>query len=221
LKPTPNVLQRLLSRFQTPPVVPLPDEADPAEIEKQLKRLSKELYKWNTLAEAQTAQQQQAFERALGHARDSLQVLTQERESIASRERLSLVKALFPVIDSIEAGIASGSDQLHVLQTSAPEAAGVLDGWLAGQRLLLDRLLALLEADGVKTIPTVGEAFDPYLHVVLKTATDPTKVPGQILSEERRGYRWNSDVLRYAEVIVNKLSEPAGAELPLFKQETD
>lgn len=214
---TPNALQRFLSRFQTPvtvPVPPLRDEADPAEIEKQLKRLSKELYKWNTLAETQTAGHQQSFERALSHARDSLAVLTQEREALATRERLSLIKALFPVIDSIEAGIASGRAQLRGLQLSTPDAAEVLSGWLAGQRLLLDRLIALLEADGVKTIPSVGETFDPYLHVVLKTATDPTRPLGLILSEERRGYRWNAEVLRYAEVVVNKAADPLPDALP-------
>lgn len=211
-KTTPTVFQRLLRRFQKPiPVPPIKDEADPAEIEKQLKRLSKELYKWNTLAETQQTQQQQAADRALNHARESLDALTQERDAIANRERLSLIKALFPVIDSIEAGIASGQVQLQTLQGSTPEAADVLVGWLTGQHLILDRLIALLEADGVKTIATVGETFDPYLHVVLKTAYDPTQALGQILSEERRGYRWNTTILRYAEVIVNKLNGPEAA----------
>ena len=55
-------------------------------------------------------------------------------------------------------------------------------------------------------IPTVGQPFDPYLHVAVSTSA---QLPvGQaiaanfILAEERRGYRTSAGVIRFAEVIV-------------------
>jgi len=74
--------------------------------------------------------------------------------------------------------------------------------------LLLDRLNALLETEGVKPIPTVGQPFDPYRHLAVKTAYDPSQASGVVLSEERRGYQFNDEVLRYAQVVVNKEGAP-------------
>src|SRR5215218_5612067 len=70
------------------------------EIDKQLKRLSKEVYKANTLTEAQLEQ----TKRALTQSEHAYEELSKARKEPPSRERLDLIKALFPVIDSIEAG---------------------------------------------------------------------------------------------------------------------
>jgi molecular chaperone GrpE len=78
----------------------------------------------------------------------------------------------------------------------------MLAGWLDGLRLVRERLLAILEAGGVTPIPTVGQPFDPYLHVAVGTSGAGDGPPGTIVSEERRGYRCPAGVLRYAEVIV-------------------
>ena len=154
------------------------------------------------LAETQTAH----IDSALNQSRTALEALQREQTALVNRANLNLIKAIFPIIDSIEAGIASGAAQVATLRASAPDAAEVLSGWLVGQRLLLERLIALLEAERVKPIQTVGQAFDPYRHIATRTADDSARPSGVILAEERRGYLFNDEVLRYAEVVVNKPS---------------
>jgi molecular chaperone GrpE len=78
----------------------------------------------------------------------------------------------------------------------------LLAAWLDGQRLLRDRLLAVLNEAGIQPVPTVGQPFDPYRHVAVGTVEDHSLPDGQIIAEERRGYAANDHILRYAEVVV-------------------
>jgi molecular chaperone GrpE len=78
----------------------------------------------------------------------------------------------------------------------------MLSGWLDGLRLVRERMLAILKAGDVTSIPTVGQPFDPYLHIAVGTTTDGEGLAGTVAAEERRGYQSPTGVLRYAEVIV-------------------
>ena len=196
-------------RFRAKPTPPPATEntVDLNEIDKQIKRLSKELYKSNTLIESQTGQTRQTVE-ALQSA---LNRLAEERTSNLSQARVSVIKTLLPVIDSIEAGLQSGLVQAATVEASSPDAALILHGWLDGQRLLLDRLLGLLANEEVLSIPTHGLLFDPHKHIAVKTVVDPSQPAGTIVAQERRGFSYRNELIRYADVVVNK-PESNGAE---------
>jgi molecular chaperone GrpE len=179
------------------------DLGDPAELDKQVRRLAREFYKANTLAETQSEQTRQA----LDMAQRALDGLQQERDRIARQAKLDLIEALLPVVDGIEAGLKSGAAQVKMLAVTAPEAAQALAAWLKGQQLLRERLLRLLAVEGVVPVAAVGHPFNPYHHVAVKAVSDPTKESGMIIAEERRGYRCGEQVLRYADVVVNRRSE--------------
>ena len=161
--------------------------------EKQIKRLSKEQYKANTLTEAQSTQ-----------AQAMLDALKNTNAAEIQRARIEMASSLLPVLDSTESGIRSGFSQIKALHATTPEAAQILSAWLEGQYLLRKRLLKILEAEGIERIPTVGQIFDPELHFAVKAVQDSNRANGIILAEERGGYRHNGAVLRYADVIVNK-----------------
>jgi len=197
-KQNPPELLTELPAEPTKPARPA-EPTDPTELDKQIKRLSKELYRWNTLVESQTEQTRTALE----GTQNALAALSRERAA-SSKSDGKLIKALFSVLDNVEIALASGMAQIEVLRESTPEAAAMLAAWLEGQRLLLERLLTLLEAEGVKPIATIGLPFDPYRHIAIKTDYDPSKAAQIILAEERRGYSRGEDVLRFAEVVVNK-----------------
>lgn len=182
-----------------------------ADIDKQVKRLAKELYKVNTLAEAQLDQNRQAA-LLMKAALDELQTGQKSNQEAVQAVRVDAVKALFPVIDSIEAGITSGAQLLSTLDSAPAGVIEALKGWLDGQRLILERLDNILQTEGIQRIPTTGKPFDPHYHVAVKSGYDPEQSTGLILQEERRGYWRGGSVLRYAEVIVNRNGNQNGGE---------
>ncbi len=169
-----------------------------AALEKQLGKLGREQYKANTLAEAQA----ERLTATLETLQDTLSRQEVARDEAVRRARLDILEALLPVLDGLEAGLKSGGRHAYRLhQQGSPEAA-TLAAWLDGQRLLRDRLLALLEAEGIRPIPAIGKPFDPYRHVAVGTARDESLPEGQIVAEEQRGYAAGDQVLRYARVVV-------------------
>lgn len=169
-----------------------------AALEKQLGKLGREQYKANTLAEAQAERLQTTLE--------TLQATIERQQSIQAeavhKARLDILEALLPVLDGLEAGLKSGGRHAYRLHQQGSLEAETLTAWLDGQRLLRDRLLALLEAEGIQPIPTVGQPFDPYCHVAAGTVKNESLPEGQITAEEQRGYAAGNQVLRYARVVV-------------------
>jgi molecular chaperone GrpE len=176
-----------------------------AKLEEQLSKLGREQYKSNTLAQAQ-AERLQATLESLQSAMTRQEAAQQEA---VQKARLDVLKALLPVLDGLEAGLESGERQVAPLAPQSwgeggqdSQAAAILAAWLDGQRLLRDRLLAILNEAGIEPIPTVGQTFDPYRHVAVGTVEDESLPDGHIVAEERRGYATGDHVLRYAEVVV-------------------
>ena len=173
------------------------------DLEKQIKRLAKEIYKGNALTES-----------ALDSNKETLDVLRVAQSNAQTDEiaaaRFKLAQAMLPVVDAIQSGLQTGKNQVEtlVLQSTeaAQEAAQVLEGWLAGQRLLKDRLLRLLEAEGITVMQPVGQAFDPYQHVAVNTISDATRPDNTVISIERDGYVHGDVVLRFADVVVNRIT---------------
>ena len=169
-----------------------------AAIEKQIAKLGREQFKANTLAESHAerlAATLETLQQTVARQEDVLQ-------SAVRAAQLDILKALLPVLDGLEAGLQSGSRyavDLH--RRRSPETAALI-AWLDGQRLLRDRLLALLQAEGIRPIPTIGSPFDPYRHVAVGTVQDQTLPDRQIVAEEQRGYAASENVLRYAHVVV-------------------
>jgi molecular chaperone GrpE len=170
--------------------------ADLSELEKQVKRLSREAYRANAVAESQAEQ-----------TREALDALSGGKDAAIREARLELAEALLPVLDGIEAGLTSGAKQVRAMKDSTPEAARTLAAWLQGQQILRERLLKLLETEGITPIPAIGKPFDPYCHVVIGKVRHPDKPDGVIVKEERRGYQNGDKILRYAEVVVNQNPE--------------
>ncbi len=175
-------------------------EIDEFELDKQIKRLSRELFKTNTLVETLSEQTQQA----LATTQTTLDNLHQQQTEAVQQAKLDIIKALLPVLDSIEAGLRSGAKQVQALLSTTPEAAQALASWLRGQQLLRERLLKVLDGEGVTPITAVGQTFNPYEHVAVKAVSDPARANGLVLAEERRGYQYGDTVLRYADVVVNR-----------------
>ena len=79
---------------------------------------------------------------------------------------------------------------------------------LKGVQLIRQQLLKLLEKEGVKRIPTVGEPFDPHRHEAVAKVEAADGTPDETIVEEVQvGYTMHGKVIRPAMVKVAKHGE--------------
>jgi molecular chaperone GrpE len=114
--------------------------------------------------------------------------MQRERDNAAQAGKRQLVLALLDVMDDFERAFASAS--------TAPESL------LAGLRVIHQRLMDLLQAQGVVPYTSVGEPFDVTRHEAVAAIKTDQAPSGMVLDELRRGYRWGNEVLRPARVRV-------------------
>ena len=105
-----------------------------------------------------------------------------------------LAQALLPVIDSLEAGLASAEQAT---------AESLLDGKRATMRLMY----SALEQVGIKELDPHGEPFDPALHEAMAVAPSDNAEPGTVIEVFQKGYSIHDRLLRAARVVV--AGEPA------------
>ena len=73
-----------------------------------------------------------------------------------------------------------------------------------GMAMSARRLDQILAAHQVKSFVSAGQPLDPVRMRAMETASEPDIPHGEVTAELRKGYLWNNELLRLAEVIVNK-----------------
>lgn len=76
--------------------------------------------------------------------------------------------------------------------------------WIDGVKLIQRKLQAILEAQGLTEIKTVGEAFDPNLHEAVLQGDGEE---GKVIEVLQKGYKFHDRVIRPALVMVGKSTE--------------
>ena len=107
-----------------------------------------------------------------------------------------VVTGLLPVLDSFD---------LAVAHEPASESEAKLLGGVNGTR---QQLLDALAAEGLTSIPAVGEPFDPEVHEAVSMEGSPEHPV--VIAEMRRGYTLHGRVLRPSLVTVGE--DPVGPE---------
>lgn len=74
-----------------------------------------------------------------------------------------------------------------------------------GQQMILRRFEQILQRQQVRVIECVGQVFDPQLMNAVETVQDPQFENGVVVEELRKGFCRHDQVLRLADVKVNKL----------------
>lgn len=74
-------------------------------------------------------------------------------------------------------------------------------GWFDGIGLIYQKIISILEGEGVELIPVNGE-FDPNIHEALSQIEHPEFESGEIVEVMRQGYKIGERVIRPALVIV-------------------
>jgi molecular chaperone GrpE len=137
--------------------------------------------------------------RELEHGREQIGVAKRQAER-------ALLLELLDLRDRLDAGLAAlpGHRPGWLARCFARSTLRFLRGFQEGQSLTLRRLDLLLERHGVRPIETASRALDPAIMNVVATQDQPHSAEGWVLAEQRRGFLHHGELLRCAEVIVNK-----------------
>jgi molecular chaperone GrpE len=114
--------------------------------------------------------------------------IERDGNKLAEEGKRAIILPLLDIIDDMEKA-------LHwVSNGNQPSSKGV--------RFIHQKLLALLTANGVLSFESVGTAFDPDRHEAIAMTEHEDLEPGTVVDELRRGYLWNNELLRAAQVRV-------------------
>ena len=107
---------------------------------------------------------------------------------LAEEGKRGIILPLLDIIDDMEKAMQWASD------AEQPVVKGV--------RIIHKKLLALLETHGVLPFESVGTAFNHDRHEAVAMAEHEDCEAGTVVDELRRGYLWNNELLRAAQVRV-------------------
>ncbi|MBD9359438.1 nucleotide exchange factor GrpE [Methylomonas fluvii] len=143
----------------------------------------------------------QALADELAKANERLQL--QRRED----ERALLLEWL-DIYDRLDAGYRAVRQYRPVdglFRHSKPQDVRFIASVGEGQEITLKRLEQMLQRRRVFAIDCVGRPFDARTMTTLAIGNDPTQANAVVLEELRKGFLMEDQVLRLAEVKVNKL----------------
>jgi molecular chaperone GrpE len=138
--------------------------------------------------------------------------LERQREQSAVEKRQaerSLLLGLLDLRDRLQAGVEAGA--AHVPGFLARRVPAVVasetrfaHALAQGQALTLRRVDELLADRQVRPLEAIGQMLDPHRMRAVGVENAPDKPEGRVLREVLRGYYQHGELLRAAEVIVNK-----------------
>lgn len=107
----------------------------------------------------------------------------------------SLIVKLLPVIDDFERSL------VHIKDTK--EIESIKDG----VKLVYDKLMKILDDQGVKQIEAVGKPFDVHFHEAVLQRKAENVEPHTVLDEFEKGYLYKDRVIRHTKVAVSEDSQ--------------
>lgn len=107
---------------------------------------------------------------------------------LAEEGKRGIILPLLDIIDDMEKAMQWADDTEKPL--------------VKGMRLIHRKSLALLETQGVQPFESVGTPFNHDLHEAVAMTKHQASEPGTVVDELRRGYLWNKELLRPAQVRV-------------------
>ncbi len=159
-----------------------PQEEEPAEVDSLRQQLSE--------AQAQAQEYLDGWQRARADFANYKRRVERDRAQMQQDAVARVVVRYLPIVDDIE----------RALQNRPAEGEGA--AWAEGIELVYRKLLAALEADGVKPMEAEGQIFDPNLHEAVMQEESAEHESGQIIEVLQKGYWIGERVLRPALVKV-------------------
>jgi molecular chaperone GrpE len=117
--------------------------------------------------------------------------IQREMEEDRKFAAVPLLKAVLPGLDGLHRAL------------KAAAASKNADELLAGVEMVAKQFDAALVGAGVKTIPSIGQPFDPNVHEAISQRPDAAHPSMTVVDEVERGYTLHDRVVRPAKVVVS------------------
>lgn len=160
-------------------------EASVTDLQTEIETLKQQVTHWQTQCKYHKANEDNARKRA-----------EQEITKIRQFGNQNLLKALLSVLDSMEKGLESCSDETKAHAIAGPIAEGL--------QLTFTLMLETLAKEGLEKVSPLNETFDPNFHEAIGTQTDTGLAPNTVSQVLQTGYRLKERALRPALVMVAK-----------------
>jgi molecular chaperone GrpE len=141
-------------------------------------------------AQAQAAEYLDGWQRSRAEFANYKKRVEAEREEWRRTSNEALLLKLLPVVDDFERAF----QKIPQEWASSP--------WVSGINMILRKLQALLESQGVVPIQAAGQPFNPQQHEAVLLEETAEHPEGTVIDEIQRGYRLGERVLRPAQVRV-------------------
>ncbi len=128
-----------------------------------------------------------------------------ETESMKNDLLRPIILDVLGVRDRIEAGLkVLSAYRPGMFDRLGKGSLARLEAHREGQEITLRQMDELLNSWKVDAIDTLGETLDPYMMKVIEIDHNSKIEDGIVTEEFRKGFLWNGETLRYAEVKINK-----------------
>jgi molecular chaperone GrpE len=164
-----------------------PSAAQPEQLD-EVQTLRQELDAARQLAE----DNQNKFLRTRADMENYKKRIERTYADLTRTSKKDLLNKLLGVKDNLERALQYG-------EQGATSGESVLEG----VRLTQYQLEQLLTQEGVKQIEAEGQPFDPRLEEALQSVNDPNVPDHTVVQVVRKGYTYQDEVLRPAQVIVS------------------
>ncbi len=106
------------------------------------------------------------------------------------------IRRILPVVDDFERSLS------HM------DEAADINAIKEGVNLIYNKLIKILNEQGVKKIEAVGKEFDVHYHEALLQKKAENVKPHTVIEELETGYMYNDKVIRHSKVVVSDDAEP-------------
>ncbi|MGQ9799306.1 MAG: nucleotide exchange factor GrpE [Ignavibacterium sp.] len=150
------------------------------ELQKRVEELEKETNEWKEKFLRKAAEFENYKRRT---ENDQLNLLNYAAESF--------IKKILPIVDDFERSLE------HINDSNDYEKLK------EGVQLIYNKLVKVLDEQGVKKIEALGKPFDVHYHEALMQKADNSVPAHTVLEELEKGYMYKDKVIRHTKVVVS------------------
>jgi molecular chaperone GrpE len=157
------------------------EKKEQSDLEKELEQMKRE-----------AADNYDKYLRAAAEMENYKKRAAREKADAINYGNETLIRDILPIVDRLERALDHSSNSKD------------FDSFVEGLNLIYDKLLGVLEKNGVEKIDAVGKDFDPHFHEAVLQVKSADVDDNKVVEKFENGYLLNDRLLRPVKVSVSK-----------------